>query len=101
MPASAVSRRAAPTATNPGIDGVPARNRATPSAGSYGRSMANWSRWPNQPCTGLRSRVLVLGADVEERRCAGAGVQVLVGAADGQVGTVALEGDRDRTRRCG
>ena len=56
MPASAVSRAPSSTAARPRIGGVPARKRAIPGAGAYGRSMANCSSWPNQPWIGERSR---------------------------------------------
>ena len=61
--------------------------------------MANWSRWPNQPHTGWRSCSCRSPRDVQERRRAGAGVQVLVGAADGQVGAGRVQADRHRADR--
>ena len=61
--------------------------------------MANWSRWPNQPWMGVRSSFWSARADVEERGRAGAGVEVLVGAPDGEVDAVLLEADLDRSRR--
>ena len=50
-------------------------------AGSYGRSIANWSSWPNQPWIGVRSDSGSRHVEVADR--ARAGVEVLVGAADG------------------
>src|SRR4051812_1097614 len=55
-PASTTRRTPSRTATRPAMCGVPARNRSIPGAGSYGRSMANCSRCPNQPWIGERSR---------------------------------------------
>ena len=58
---------------------IPARARS-------GRSIANWSSWPNQPWIGVRSSSGARG-DVEVAGRARAGVEVLVGAADGVAST--------------
>ena len=55
MPASATSFAPSSTPASARIVGVPARKPRTPGAGSYGRSIRNWSRWPNQPWIGVRS----------------------------------------------
>ena len=56
----------------------------------------NWSCWPNQPWMGWVSWSWRSAADVQERRRAGTGVQVLVGTAHRQVGgaPVQVHGDR-------
>ena len=59
----------------------------------------NWSAWENQPQIGERSSAWSSGRDVEERRRPRAGVQVLVGAADGQVDADRVEVDLDGTGR--
>ena len=67
--------------------------RRRPAPGRSRRPSSNWSRWPNQPQIGWRSVGLQVAADVEEGRRARAAVEVLVRAADGEVGA------RPRQRR--
>ena len=55
MPASAVIRTPSSTAASTRIGGVPAMKRPIPAAGAYGRCIANWSSWPNQPWIGVPS----------------------------------------------
>ena len=96
MPASAPARPL-PTAPRRGSAACP------PGSGDAGRrvvgaSIANWSRWPNQPWIGVAG-LLVLAPHVQEGRCSRAAVQVLVGAAHGQ-STPGAEVDRTAPAEC-
>ena len=61
--------------------------------------MSNWSRWPNQPWIGERRRGWTSCADVQEGGRARAAVEVLVGAADGQLDAGVAQVDGQRARR--
>ena len=69
-------------------------SRGRPARGRRRAPSANWSRWPNQPWIGVRSSGCSSSRDVEVGGRAGPGVEVLVGAADGQLDAPPLELDR-------
>ena len=65
-----------------------------PSAGSKSADIRNCSRWPNHPQIGWRRRVCNALAHIHEGWRAGAAVQILVAAADGEVGAARCNGTR-------
>ena len=99
IPASAVSRTPSSTAARPRIGGVPARKRRIDGVGvvaALHRELVALA----EPAPDRRAqRRLALARHVEVAGRARPGVEVLVGAADGELGAGGAQADRDRARR--
>ena len=81
------------------IAGTPTRKRSIPSAGSkLGRHPELLAMAEPAPDRLVQARLQFL-AHVDERRRAGPAVQVLVAAADGEVGAARLQGHGHRAGR--
>ena len=76
---------------------MPAMKRVIPGAGSYGRSMKNCSVLAEPALDRRAQRAPARHVEVAGR--ARAGVEVLVGAADGVADAALVQLDRDRARR--
>ena len=100
-PPRSPARRPPARRSAPAPAGCPRASRRSPARARSPGAISNGSS-PAQPAPDrLAQARLVLGADVQERRRARAAVEVLVGAADRQVGAGGVERDRDARRRCG
>ena len=99
IPTSSISSIMSSTANMPRIDGVPERKRRMPAARGVVGPIRNGSSAPIQPWIGWVSSSRWRVGDVQEGGRAGTAVEVLVGAADGQVDLPRVELDRQRPDR--
>ena len=96
IPASPTSPTAASTAAMPRIGGVPAANRSIPSAGRVRRPHGELLALPEPAANRGAHGLGKASAHVEPCRRAGAGVEVLVRAADRQLGRRQVDLHRPR-----